>query len=252
MVSKILVENIEDINSALGLKIFFRNGLLIFDNIPFTNMRRLIGFADKTFEMAEMMKPNRLLSHLAYSYNAEAPSEFSNFEWTSGKQTYLNDKNGYVSDGVFIAIRDFTISMSWGTASIKRTNRLKPIYTVDGMETGVLIVGSRIEPTLYCPKEGYLLPINYSSKSTKAVINKTYSIQTLTSTAPNIMPTCMIASLMTLCRAELITSAISGTSNDSGATSRKYPKLSPGLKSLILRVRTSPSTLLPILSDSTI
>ena len=205
MINKAFIKHLDKINSTLGLDVVIRNDLFVLDNAYFTNFKRMIGYADKSFEIIDHMKDNRALNCIMSAYGKEETPEFANYEWTSSSHKYLNDDNVYVDEnGSYVAIRDFRIEMSWGIAFVKKSNRLISVYTVDGLETGVLITNSVTDPVVFCPDLNYIRPLNYDPASAKAVLQKVYTSKSLTLVSTNIMPAVLVSSLVNLCKAGVI------------------------------------------------
>lgn len=138
--NSIFDSKIDLISQVFDLNIRMHNGYFIVNNLRFSSFKRLVLYVGKSFEMEDYLLPNRPLSSLANIYKEEPDVEFLNFEWTSSKHLHLVESNGYFDgDENFIATCNFTIAMPWGIAHIKRTNRLRMLYNMEGMEAGFMI-----------------------------------------------------------------------------------------------------------------
>ena len=212
----VFVDNIDFINEFLGLELSFRNGMFISDRLFFYSIKNVFLYYDKTFEAEKLMKKGSPLDMLRTAYQREAEPKLLNYEWKSISSNFLNDTNGYFDkDRIFIATKEFELRASWGRQIVQKKNRLKYVYTLDGYETGVMVIRNAKDAIVFSPTKSYLKPINYDINDRRAFLRSFYTTRNTAIVKHNVFVSEEIDSLLEFCRAGLLTSITTGTNKES-------------------------------------
>jgi len=205
MLRKSIVENLDFLGEIINKEIKVFGNYYIVDGLCFTNIKRLVGYAGKSFEVPDIIKSNTILRKMSRAYDNEPEPEYTNFEWSSLRSRYFTDDNVHHDDqGFIIASRRFPITSSWGNIQVEKFSKLIPLFTIDGLETGMLILRRTVWPKVFSPTLDYLRPINFASHKPDAFLLGKITSKTSLRRKYNVFTMEMIPSLFTMCKAGMI------------------------------------------------
>jgi hypothetical protein len=196
--------DLEYINDCIDTNITIENGLYVAEDVFFKNINRAIDFVGKTFEVADLMSGEKCLNVLRSKIKKEK-NEYLSFKWVDIKDSVLNDSIVEKDEnGVFKVKKDTKVSSDFGDIGLRKGNRLIPIYTVDSMEAGVLVVYGIRPARVFSPDADIIKFLNYDKDYGKAAITSSFSHKTLKVKKKNLVVYEMIPSLINHCKAGLI------------------------------------------------
>lgn len=205
MLRQPIVDNLDIFSEIIGKEIKVVGSYYVVDGLYFTNFKRLVAYTGKTFEVEDAIKNNTILKKVKRAYKNEKEPEYPNFEWATLKSRYFTDENiHYDKQGYPIASRAFSITSSWGEIEITRWNKLVSLFTIDGLETGMIILRRTVAPKVFAPTLDYLRPINFTPDKPVGWLLGNLSSRTALTARPNIFTIDMIPSLLTMCKAGMI------------------------------------------------
>jgi len=208
-------KHIDLINSSLGVDIHVHNDYFVASGARFKEFKRVISYLDKSFDIEDELSANRSLNCIAMLYRSEPDPTYGNFTWTADKHIYFNDETGeFDDDGVFVASSKIKVKMPWGTAHINKKNRVKPVFNIEGMETGFLVINSTSDAKLLAFEPENTRLINHDSTNHTAIVIKTFTYHRAYTKTKNTVTSEMIPSLIEWCSAGVITQVKSAVTHE--------------------------------------
>ena len=188
----------------MSTNITITGDMYIVDGLYFKNFKRMISHLGIEDDLMDSMRQHRALYSLARHYKSYPEPAYDNFAWQGAKGEYFTRQNVYRDGDAYVANVDFRIRMPWGMIDIKKTNRIQPAYTMEGFDTGIILVRSRSDAEVFCPDKSMLRFINHDTNAMKASILSSYITKRASSEVKNIVISDMFPSLLNACKAGLV------------------------------------------------